>query len=85
LPYENLQLVEKKLFKWDDWDQTGTACVAFFSCTLVKDIGKYKKGSRISLIEIDYENGKMIFWGDSKDGEPAECVVFNLELVVNES
>lgn len=84
MPYENLQLVEKKLFKWDDWDLVSTACMAFYSCTLIKDIGKYKKGDHIDYIEMDYENGKMSFWNNVEDNKPAECV-FNLELIVNES
>lgn len=83
MPYENLQLVEKKLFEWEYWDQFDTMCMVFYSCTLIKDIGKYKKGDHIDCIDMDYKNGKMLFWNNLEDDKPEYA--FNIELVVHES
>lgn len=45
--------MEKQLFDWKDWDEMDFLVVEFYN----SDVGKYKKGDKVSSILMDYSNG----------------------------
>ena len=53
--------MENQLFFWVDWDIQDTFTFTFYECTLQKDIGKYKAGTVIPVINLCYQNAKMDF------------------------
>jgi hypothetical protein len=51
--------MEQEFFTWTGWDQQDTSCLAFYNCTLIKDIGTHKVGEHFKVIDVDYEKGKL--------------------------
>lgn len=53
--------MEQELFSWNEYDIVDTAAFNFYECVLKEDIRRYKKGTSIDCIFIDYGKGIMEF------------------------
>ena len=76
--------MEKQLFTWEDWDQCTDLFLSFINCVFVKDVGKYKAGDKVELIDMDFEKGCMYVY-ESANNINTPDVSYKLELQVNEA
>lgn len=59
--------MEEQLFTWEDCDQEGDILLCFYRCKLLVDIGEYKAGTSIRVIDMDYGKSVMnIYLEDGK-------------------
>jgi hypothetical protein len=72
--------MEREFFTWENWDQLDTACLAFYDCTLIKDIGSHKVGEQFKVIDVDFQRGKLSLV--SQKGDVID--EYNLGLVIKE-
>ena len=69
--------IEKKLFKWESWDQHDTACFEFYNCELIKPIKQFNVGCKFDSIVIDYEYSTIEFHNNNK-----LIAKFDIELTI---
>ena len=68
--------IEAQLFTWEEWDDVDNFSYQFYKCTCVKDFGPFKKGEKVDIFYLDFENSKLQTF--SEDGE----VIWSGELVL---
>lgn len=75
--------IEHKYFVWEEFDEIDCFGVQFYDCTLVADIdSEYKKGMKIDIISIDFENGYMeLYSKDDESGIPYKTYKIELNIV----
>lgn len=56
-----------EFFDYDKIKDGGWDCIHYYACVLKKSFGNYKVGDNISVIEVDYKNGKIQFCNDNGD------------------
>lgn len=71
--------MEKQLFDWKDWDEMDFLVVEFYNCTFNTDVGKYKKGDKVSSILMDYSNGTIKIYENLDT-----CVEYELSFLIHE-
>jgi hypothetical protein len=76
---------EEKLFDWKSYNFEGDASIFFVHCKLKQNIGKFKKGSKIPVITVDFEKSKMIFEDNGRrDDTFHKLEEVDFEIVVKE-
>lgn len=56
--------MERKYFKWEEWDEAGDFIIQFYDCEVVKEFGDYKVGNKIDTISIDFQNGSLAIYDE---------------------
>ena len=72
--------IENQLFKWCEWEELDTASFNFIDCTFVQRVGKYKKGAKVALIEMNYTSSTMSVYNGLEDETPSAVFKMTLEL-----
>jgi hypothetical protein len=72
-------LVERELFNWENWDLLDTGVFQFMDITLVKDIGRLKKGERYAQAVLSFQEGTLEIY----DGKNWLIDRFKLSLEIN--
>jgi hypothetical protein len=74
--------IEEDWFTWESWDQIETMALAFYGCVLKKDIGQYKSGTKVTLIELLFDNSLLNIWAeDPNAATPSACFRIGLTIV----
>ncbi len=65
---ETIRTNEYNLFEYEDWEQGQFMELMFYDSILLKDIGKFKRGTKIGLISINHEMKTItLFTGDEHE------------------
>lgn len=80
--------MEQKLFTWQVFDIVDTLCFQFYDIVLVRNIGKFEKGTEFDNAVLDFEHGILELWNEGNltqlevGGEISGIHKFELELHV---
>lgn len=58
----------EEYFDFEDLEDIDFMIFGFYGCTLLRDIGEFKKGSYLSMITLDFDSG-IIRLIDKEDNE----------------
>ena len=72
--------MEKQLFDWSEWEELNFLSLYFYGCTFITDVGKYKKGDKVSGVCMDYAKGIIII-----DEDADTQVTYKLSFLISES
>ena len=72
------------IFEYKEWDNSSwDYCdIVFYDCTLVRNVGQFKKGGKIPKIVITYSKSVMDFYFDENDYD--KYVRFNISLNIDD-
>jgi len=73
--------MEKDIFEWVDWNQSGDFYITYYNCSFKKDFGPYLKNELVHSIVISYDEGYMSVLRNNNEG--TDPVVLNLTLALS--
>ena len=73
----------ERMFSCEGWDQLDTFDFVFYDCTLNRDIGDFKEGTKIDAITVLFSVSKIEFetFIENKDGMDEEKIIYSATLV----
>lgn len=73
----------ERMFSCEGWDQLDTFDFVFYDCTLNRDIGDFKEGTKIDTITVLFSVSKIEFetFIENKDGMDEEKIIYSATLV----
>lgn len=76
--------IESSIFMYKDWDVAGGdyGDIIFYECTLIRNVGQFKKGTIIPSITIIYSKSVMEFYPNENDFE--KRIKFNISLNIDD-
>jgi hypothetical protein len=73
----------ERMFSCEGWDQLDTFDFVFYDCTLNRDIGDFKEGTKIDAITVLFSVSKIEFeaFVENEDGMDEEKIIYSATLV----
>lgn len=73
----------ERMFSCEGWDQLDTFDFVFYDCTLNRDIGDFKEGTKIDAITVLFSVSKIEFeaFVENEDGPDEEKIIYSATLV----
>lgn len=73
----------ERMFSCEGWDQLDTFDFVFYDCTLNRDIGDFKEGTKIDAITVLFSVSKIKFeaFVENEDGMDEEKIIYSATLV----
>lgn len=73
----------ERMFSCEGWDQLDTFDFVFYDCTLNRDIGDFKEGTKIDAITVLFSVSKIEFetFIENEDGMDEEKIIYSATLV----
>lgn len=73
----------ERMFSCKGWDQLDTFDFVFYDCTLNRDIGDFKEGTKIDTITVLFSVSKIEFatFIENEDGPDEEKIIYSATLV----
>jgi hypothetical protein len=71
--------MENQILRFSAVDYVGSTCVLCYDAEFIEDFGTIKKGSKFFQVEVNYEGGWLIAYGD--DGNPSAKIEMRLVAV----
>jgi hypothetical protein len=53
-------------FSWEAWDKQDELFHTYYDVEFLEDFGEFKKGSKFTLIDVDYGRGVIEVYGDNE-------------------
>ena len=73
----------ERMFSCEGWDQLDTFDFVFYDCTLNRDIGDFKEGTKIDAITVLFSVSTIEFeaFVENEDGQDEEKIIYTATLV----
>lgn len=60
--------LEDRFFKWEGWKEGDSfGSLQFYDCVFTEDIGPFKKGDKVDVIFISFEESEMGVYKDGRE------------------
>ncbi len=78
--------MEEQFFTWDDYEELDNEHnnTRYDNCVLTSKLGKFKKGTKFSMIFLLLDEAEMSLYQEDDDGNDKQVGHFSLKLKVTE-